>query len=142
MESTGKERACPNWTCKWSRASALKALIEAEDKRKGDYQEQWLDNLLFAAFPFSVDYTETAWDPCVVGAVIDKGDEHLAIMGDSEHVKKLDITIASHLRDWCVSNTVSSRDLRFARLGITGYDNDARGLFQIPEVIHLVQHCE
>ena len=63
-------------------------------------------------------------------------------MADSEAVSESDCTMPRSLQKDCLERTIASGDLAFAGLGVMGYDNDPRELFQIPEVIRWVSLCE
>ena len=141
-ETCTKNGVCDNRPCSWSFGNAIAAKARAELDKGKTSQEEWIDNSLRVDFPFMVDYTETAWDPCSVPMATPKGGDCLSFMSDKENVGKLDSTISRSLRDNCLKRTINSGELFFANLGIQGYDDDPRGLFQIPEVMAWVRACE
>lgn len=141
-ETCTQDGICDNRTCLWSVANAFSAKARAETKTGTNPWEEWMSNFLRADFPFMVDYTETAWDPCSVPIASCKDGNSFTFMADSEGVVKLDCTMPRSLQENCIRCTMASGDLVFASLGIQGYDKDPRGLFQIPEVLKWVRFCE
>jgi hypothetical protein len=141
-ETCTKDGICDDRVCARSVANAISAKARAETQSGGNLWEEWISNLLRADFPFVVDYTETAWDPCSIPIAACKDGESVTFMADNKAVAKCDCTMPRSLQKNCLQRTIASGDLAFASLGITGYDNDPRGLFQIPEVIRWVSFCE
>ena len=141
-ETCIKDGICDDRPCIWSVANVISATARAETKAGGNSWEEWISNLLRADFPFVVDYTETAWDPCSIPIATCKDGEADTFMADNEAVARSDCTMPRSLQKHCLQRTIASGDLAFARLGVMGYDNDPRGLFQIPEVIRWVSLCE
>lgn len=135
---------CDNRPCWWSVANAVSAKASAEVSAGKSYLwEEWMSNILSAGFPFFVDYTETAWDPCSVPVACPDGCKNFLIsIAGNKDMEEFDCTMPRDLHATCLHDTLTSGNLVFAILGIGGYDNDPRDLHEIPEVIRWVQFCE
>ena len=134
---------CDDRMCAWSIATAVALEVHAETKGNSLLWEKWIANLIRPTFPFAVDYTETAWDPCLdqLPVVICKGPP-LSFLVPRDAVLEHDVLLAGFLRNDSVFQSLRFRELVFRDLGISGYDTDPRALPQIPEVIRWVQECE